>query len=97
MAQYYRFVNLSRQEVSQISLPFNFALPYAKSLERYDRMEVAAIFRYVIRHNTDWTVEDELVAEGDYGEVVRFNQAQPSDQTYAWESYVPEIRHPQPL
>ncbi|MBE9060390.1 hypothetical protein [cf. Phormidesmis sp. LEGE 11477] len=69
MAQYYRFVNRRRQEVSQISLPFNFRLPYAKALERYDSEEVAAMFCYVVQHNADWSTDDDIVTEGDYGEV----------------------------
>lgn len=97
MSQYYQFINRTRQEASQISLPFNFGLPYAKSLERYDSEEVAAMFRYVAQHNPDWTVEDTLVAEGDYGAVVRFNQAQSIGQAFAWESYAPEPRLPRPL
>jgi hypothetical protein len=97
MAQYYQFVNRTGQEVSQISLPFNFGLPYAKSLERYDSEEVAAMFRYVAQHNADWTVEDVLIAEGDYGEVIQFDQAQAIDQTFSWESYMPEPRPPRPL
>lgn len=97
MAQYYQFINRTRQEVSQISLPFNFRLPYAKSLERYDGEEVAAMFRYVTQHNADWSIEDDLAAEGDYGEVVQFNQAQRIEQTFGWESYTPEPRPPRPL
>ena len=97
MAQYYQFINRTRHEVSQISLPFNFGLPYAKSLERYDSEEVAAMFRYVAQHNADWTDEDDLVAEGDYGEIVQFDQAQSIGQTFDWESYTPETRPPQAL
>ena len=72
MGQYYQFVNRTRQEISQISLPFNFGMPYAKSLERYDSQEVAAMFRFVIKHNAGWSEDDELVAEGDYVEVITF-------------------------
>lgn len=97
MAQYSQFINRTRQEVSQISLPFNFGLPYAKSLERYDSEEVAAMFRYVAQHNTDWTVEDTLVAEGDYEEVVHFDPAQAIEQTFDWESYTPEPKLPRSL
>lgn len=97
MAQYYQFVNRTRQEVSQISLPFNFRLPHAKSLERYDSKEVAAIFRYVAHHNANWTVEDDLVAEGDYGETVQFDRTQQTEKTYGWESYTPEPRPPRSL
>ena len=97
MAQYYHFVNRTRQEVSQISLPFNFSLPHAKSLERCDSETVAAMFRYVTQHNAKWTIEDDLVAEGDYGEVVQFDRAQPISQTFGWESYTPEPRPPRSL
>lgn len=76
-------VNRTRQEVSQISLPFNFGLPHAKSLERYDSDELATMFRYVTQHNADWTVGDALVAEGDYREVVQFDQAQVIGQTFS--------------
>ena len=97
MAQYYQFANRTRQEVSQISLPFSFSLPHVKSLERYDSEEVAAMFRYVAQHNTNWTIEDTLVAEGDYGEVVQFDRAQPIGQTFDWESYTPEPRPPRSM
>ncbi|MEM9944881.1 MAG: hypothetical protein AAF810_02325 [Cyanobacteria bacterium P01_D01_bin.36] len=97
MAQYYQFINRTRHEVSQISLPFNFGLPHAKSIERYDSREVTAMFRYVAQHNADWTVEDSLVAEGDYGEVVQYDRTQQPEQTYAWEVYTPEPKPPQPL
>ena len=72
MGQYYKFINKTRKEESQISLPFNFGMPYAKSLERYDNEEIAAMFCFVIQHNDRWQEEDELVAEGDYGEVIKY-------------------------
>lgn len=40
------------------------------------------MFRYVAQHNANWTIEDTLVAEGDYGKVVQFDQAQPIGQTF---------------
>ena len=43
------FINKTRQEESQISLPFNFGLPYAKSLEHYDDQEVEAMFQFVVK------------------------------------------------
>ena len=97
MSQYYQFINRTRQEVSQVSLPFNFGLPHAKSLERYDSEEIAAMFRYVVQHNPSWTVEDTLVAEGDYEEFVQFDRAQSVSQTFGWESYTPEHKPPQSL
>ena len=97
MAQYYQFINRTRQEVSRISLPFNFGLPHAKALERYDSEEVAAMFRYVAQHNANWTDEDDLVAEGDYGETVQSDWSIPPDQPYGWEGYTPEPIPPQSL
>lgn len=55
------------------------------------------MFRYVARHNADWATDDDLVAEGDYGEVMQFDKTQQPEQTYGWESYVPEPQPPQPL
>ena len=48
MGQYYRFVNKIRNEESQIPLPFNFGLPWAKALESYDAEEVEAMFRFAL-------------------------------------------------
>ncbi|MGK7925150.1 MAG: hypothetical protein AB4290_07870 [Spirulina sp.] len=89
MGQYYKFVNKTRKEESQISLPFNFGMPYAKSLERYDNEEIAAMFCFVIQYNDRWKEKDELVAEGDYGEVIKYENMR-SDRQYAWENYSPE-------
>ncbi len=90
MGQYYKFINKTRQEESQISLPFNFGLPYAKSLERYDDDEVEAMFRFVIKHNDNWQEDDELVAEGDYGAVIKFEDIRKRSNKYGWETYVPD-------
>ena len=67
MGQYYTFINKTRSEASQIALPFNFGLPYAKSLEHYDQKEVEAMFRFVVKHNEGWNEQNDLVAVGDYG------------------------------
>ncbi len=40
MGEYYKFVNKTREEESQVSLPFNFGMSYGKSLERYEFEEV---------------------------------------------------------
>ncbi len=96
MGQYYQFVNRTRQEVSQISLPFNFRMPYAKSLERYDSQEVEAMFRFVIKHNAEWCADDELIAEGDYGEVITFQHSAEPSSSYGWESYTPDPVEPKP-
>lgn len=95
MGQYYKFVNRTRQEVSEIALPFNFGLPYAKSLENYEDKEVEAMFRFVTKHNAEWQEEDELVAEGDYGAAIWFDHVK-QKSGYPWESYTPKSVSPSP-
>ncbi len=90
MGQYYKFINKTKNEESQISLPFNFRMPYAKSLERYDDEEVEAMFHFVMTHNEGWQEDDELVAEGDYGGVIKYEDVRQSRHQYGWESYVPD-------
>lgn len=94
MGQYYLFVNKTRNEVSQISLPFNFGLSHAKSLERYAANEVAAMFRFVVQHNADWNEHDNLIAIGDYGEEITFAKEHLTEDKFNWESYQPEPRPP---
>lgn len=95
MGQYYRFVNKTREEESQISLPFNFGLPYAKSLEHYSADELQAMFRFVVKHNAHWQEQDEVVAIGDYGNVIPYIVTPPA--SYAWEKYEPEQVPPKKL
>jgi hypothetical protein len=97
MGQYYKFVNKTRQEESQIALPFNFGMPYAKSLEHYDDDEVEAMFKFVVKHNENWLEEDELVAEGDYGGIVKYEDIRKRSKKYGWENYVPEKVPPRKL
>jgi type IV secretory pathway component VirB8 len=51
MGQYYKFVNTTKKSKSTIPLPFNFNLPYAKSLENYSREELREKFDFVIQNN----------------------------------------------
>ncbi|GJD16540.1 hypothetical protein RIVM261_014960 [Rivularia sp. IAM M-261] len=69
MGQYYKFVNTTTQQESTISLPFNFGLSWAKSLERLSDEELKEKFNYVIEHN-NWRQEDEVIAIGDYGNII---------------------------
>ncbi|MEP0884997.1 hypothetical protein NDI49_25945 [Trichocoleus sp. ST-U3] len=68
MGQYYKFVNTTKKSESTIPLPFNFNLPYAKSLERYSREELQEKFDFVIQNN-NWNKEDVVIAIGDYGAI----------------------------
>lgn len=97
MGEYYRFVNRTRREESQISLPFNFTLPYAKSLEHHDPKEVAAMFRFVVKHNDGWSPTDDLVAIGDYGRVIAYADVETSNSGYGWETYQPKPVPPRKL
>lgn len=97
MGQYYKFINRTRQEESQISLPFNFGLPYAKSLEHYDEKEVEAMFRFVAKHNEGWSETDELVAIGDYGNEIAFAEVKTHESGFGWEKYQPKPVPPKKL
>jgi hypothetical protein len=69
MGQYFKFVNTTKQQESNISLPFNFGLSWTKNLNNCDEKEIAEIFEFVIKGN-DWDEEDEVIAIGDYGDIV---------------------------
>lgn len=69
MGQYYKFVNTTKQQESTISLPFNFGLSWAKSLERLSDEELKDKFDYVIKNN-NWDQDDEVIAIGDYGNII---------------------------
>jgi NAD kinase len=71
MGQYYRFVNTTKQIESTIPLPFNFNLPYAKSLEIYSKDELREKFNFVIQNN-NWNKEDVVIAIGDYGTILYY-------------------------
>jgi hypothetical protein len=90
MGEYYKFVNKTRKEESQISLPFNFGMPYAKSLERYESKEVEAMFRFVVKNNDGWSLDHDLEAIGDYGTVIAYHNVKTRDNGFAWERYTPE-------
>jgi len=71
MGQYFKFNNITRNEESQLPLPYNFGLTWIKGLDRYySPTEVNEIFDYVIKNN-NWQESDEILAIGDYGDVVR--------------------------
>jgi len=91
MGQYYKFVNKTKKEVSQISLPFNFGMSWAKALEYCENEEVKAMFHFVTKHNQDWNENDELIAVGDYGVVIKYNDIKNrKDNKFGWENYEPE-------
>ena len=68
MGQYYKFVNTTNKSESTIPLPFNFNLPYAKSLEIYSKEERREKIDFVI-HSKKWNKEDIVIAIGDYGAI----------------------------
>ncbi|OQY48419.1 MAG: hypothetical protein DRR08_24405 [Candidatus Parabeggiatoa sp. nov. 2] len=98
MGQYYKFVNKTRKEESQISLPFNFGMAWAKSIERYDDKEVEAMFRFVTKNNEGWDEDDDTVAVGDYGTVIKYSDIKNRiDDKFKWEGYEPEKVPPKKL
>jgi hypothetical protein len=98
MGQYFQFINQTRQEASNISLPFNFGLPYAKSLDHRDNDEIQAMFRFVIYHNEHWKENDEVLAVGDYGMTIEYDDmADRLPNSYEWENYLPDKVPPQNL
>lgn len=69
MSQYFKFVNTTKEIESTLPLPFNFNLPWAKSLEENSEADRQQIFAFV-RQGNGWPESDELVAVGDYGMMV---------------------------
>ncbi len=71
MGRYYRFINVTKQEESTVSLPFNFGLSWAKSLENEPQASLKEKFDFVIEQNR-WDVNDQVMALGDYGNVIYY-------------------------
>jgi hypothetical protein len=69
MGQYYRFLNTTKESESQIPLPFNFGLPWAKNLNDLSREELAKVFEFV-RQGNQWPGTDKVMAIGDYGDII---------------------------
>ena len=76
MGQYYRFVNKTKDRESEIPLPFNFGLPWAKAMEYDSAEELRKKFDFVI-HGNQWEKTDEVVAVGDYGNVIEHPRTGP--------------------
>lgn len=68
MGQYFKFTNTTKGEESNIPLPFNFGLPWAKNLGAASQEELKEIFDFVVKNN-NWEASDEVIATGDYGDV----------------------------
>lgn len=71
MGQYYKFINTTQKVESTISLTFNFGMPWAKNLESYSQEELKEKFDYV-KNNNNWSDQDEVIAVGDYGNIVYY-------------------------
>lgn len=69
MGQYYKFVNTTKEQESNISLPFNFGLSWAKNLENDSQDELKEKFKYVKEQN-NWDEKDKIIAIGDYGNII---------------------------
>ena len=66
MGQMFIFVNKTTEKQSEIPLPFNFGLTWAKSLENFSDEEMEEAFNFVIKQN-NWNETDEIIALGEYG------------------------------
>lgn len=69
MGQYFKFINVTKDEESQVPLPFNFGLPWAKNLDQVSQKELEEYFEFVVKNN-HWSESDTVTAYGDYGSVV---------------------------
>ncbi len=63
------FVNKTTEKQSEIPLPFNFGLTWAKSLENFSDEELEEAFDFVIKHN-QWKETDKIIALGEYGVLI---------------------------
>lgn len=77
MGQYYKFINTTQEQESSISLPFNFGLSWAKSLEYMSDEELKEKFDYVMKNN-NWNQDDEIIAVGDYGNIIYYPKKSPT-------------------
>ncbi len=66
MGQAFIFINKTMDKRSEIPLPFNFGLPWAKSFENFSDEELEEFFDFVIKGN-NWNENDEVIALGEYG------------------------------
>ena len=66
MGKYFHFVNITRRIESQVSLPFNFGLPWAKDLHRLEAEELCRLFQVAVEANR-WSFEEQVVAIGEDG------------------------------
>jgi len=66
MGQTFIFVNKTKEIRSEIPLPFNFGLSWAKSLENFSDTKLEEMFMFVVEEN-NWDGKDEVVAIGEYG------------------------------
>jgi hypothetical protein len=66
MGQMFVFVNKTIEKQSDVPLPFNFGLPWAKSLENFSDEELKGMFEFVIKKN-NWNEADDVIAIGEYG------------------------------
>lgn len=58
---------------------------------------VEAMFHFIIQHNAGWQAEDEIVAVGDYGTVITYQDVKRKEQRFGWECYQPAKVSPRKL
>ena len=71
MGQYFNFINKTKGNAeSEIMIPINFGLTWAKGMDRFDNTLKRALFMYVVVGNR-WSFTDDIEAQGDEDDVYR--------------------------
>jgi hypothetical protein len=71
MGQYFNFINKSKGDAeSEIMIPINFGLAWAKGMEHFDDALKRALFMYVVVGNR-WSYTDDIEARGDEDDLFR--------------------------
>ena len=71
MGQYFYFYNRTIGEDGQYPCSYNFGLKWAKSMTKMDDDKIFDIFVEQIKGN-DWYVNDDIIAAGDYGDILKW-------------------------
>lgn len=79
---YYNIWNLTTKQLSDKGPLWNHFLPYIKRMCDFDYQQVHDLFTYVITEN-GWDEEDEIIAKGDHGDIIRWSDYSYDSNTLA--------------
>ncbi len=71
MGQYFYFYNKTRNEKSSVGCKYNGGLKWMPKLNCYSETSAKQIFLQIIEDN-NWSNDDEIIADGDSGDVVTY-------------------------